>query len=71
MIGMVIGLVSAAAGIAGFAGPLLMAFSFSRYGGYGPALALITFGSALATAHGLIHIRRTRPSDPNVHEGPA
>ena len=48
MIGRVSGMVSGIAGLAGFASPLLMAVSISRYGGYGPALGLLATGAAVA-----------------------
>jgi NNP family nitrate/nitrite transporter-like MFS transporter len=60
MIGLVVGVTGAIAGIAGFLSPLLMAFSFTRYGDYGPALAVLAAGSAFAAGTALMKIRRAR-----------
>jgi NNP family nitrate/nitrite transporter-like MFS transporter len=54
MIGLVIGVVSAIAGLTGFLTPLLMAFSFNRFDGYGPALVLLATGTAFAAATVLV-----------------
>ncbi|MEU4426173.1 MFS transporter [Actinoplanes sp. NPDC024001] len=59
MIGLVIGLVSTAAGVAGFLAPLVMAISFTRTGGYGPALWLIAALNAVAAVNALINVRRS------------
>ncbi|GAA3383609.1 NarK/NasA family nitrate transporter [Cryptosporangium minutisporangium] len=58
MIGLVTGVTCAIAGIAGFLSPLLMAFSFTRYGDYGPALGALAAGSAFAAWIAVIQIRR-------------
>jgi MFS transporter, NNP family, nitrate/nitrite transporter len=50
MVGLVTGVVTAAAGLAGFLSPLLMAFSVGRHGSYGPALGVLAAGAALAAA---------------------
>jgi NNP family nitrate/nitrite transporter-like MFS transporter len=46
MVGLVTGLVTAVAGLAGFATPLVMAFSYARLGRYGPAVALFAVAAA-------------------------
>jgi NNP family nitrate/nitrite transporter-like MFS transporter len=61
MIGLVTGVVSAIAGLAGFLSPLLMAFSFSRYGGYGPALLVLAAGTGFAAVTALVGLRRSPP----------
>ncbi|MEU4690543.1 MFS transporter [Actinoplanes sp. NPDC023714] len=48
IIGGVSGVVTGIAGLAGFASPLLMAASLSRFGGYGPALAILAAAPAVA-----------------------
>lgn len=48
LVGLVTGLVTAVAGLAGFATPLLMAASFSATGGYGPAVGLFAVAAAAA-----------------------
>jgi NNP family nitrate/nitrite transporter-like MFS transporter len=59
MVGLVVGVVTAVAGVAGFVSQLLMAASFDRFDTYGPALCVMAAGAALATASALIHPRRT------------
>ncbi|MFF5078049.1 nitrate/nitrite transporter [Actinoplanes sp. NPDC000266] len=48
MVGLVTGLVTAAAGLAGFATPLIMAFSYSATGGHGPAVAVLAAAAGVA-----------------------
>lgn len=48
MVGLVTGLVTAAAGLAGFAAPLIMAFSYARSGGYAPAVILFAAAAGAA-----------------------
>jgi NNP family nitrate/nitrite transporter-like MFS transporter len=48
LVGLVTGLVTAAAGLAGFATPVLMAFSYTASGDYGPAVALFAVVAAAA-----------------------
>jgi MFS transporter, NNP family, nitrate/nitrite transporter len=54
MVGVVTGIVTAVAGVAGAAAPLLMALAYSRSGSYGPALALL----AVVTTVGLLGVLR-------------
>ena len=58
MIGMVTGVVTAIAGLAGFTAPLIMALAFSRTGSYGPALVLLATVATAALLGVLIHLRR-------------
>ncbi|BBH68516.1 MFS transporter [Actinoplanes sp. OR16] len=48
LVGLVTGLVTATAGLAGFAAPVLMAFSFSATGAHGPAVALLAVAAGTA-----------------------
>ena len=48
LVGLVTGLVTAAAGLAGFATPVLMAVSYAAAGGYGPAVGLFAVAAAVA-----------------------
>jgi NNP family nitrate/nitrite transporter-like MFS transporter len=57
MIGRVAGVVTGMAGLAGFASPLLMAFSLSRSGGYGPAVGILAASTAIAALSALIGTR--------------
>jgi NNP family nitrate/nitrite transporter-like MFS transporter len=57
MIGIVTGVVTAVAGLAGFAAPLIMALAFSRTGSYGPALTLLATVS-IAALLGVLHRSR-------------
>jgi MFS transporter, NNP family, nitrate/nitrite transporter len=57
MIGRVSGVVTGVAGLAGFASPLLMAVSLSRYGGYGPALGILAASTAVAALSALTGTR--------------
>jgi NNP family nitrate/nitrite transporter-like MFS transporter len=59
MVGIVAGVVSAMAGLAGFVSPLLMAFSYSRFASYGPALGLLAAGAAVAAGTVLHEMRRS------------
>jgi NNP family nitrate/nitrite transporter-like MFS transporter len=60
MIGRVSGVVTGVAGLAGFTSPLLMAVSLDRYGGYGPALAILAAVAAVAAANALTGTRPGR-----------
>ena len=57
LIGRVSGVVTGVAGLAGFASPLLMAVSLSRYGGYGPALGILAASAAVAALGALTGTR--------------
>lgn len=57
LIGRVSGVVTGVAGLAGFASPLLMAVSLSRYGGYGPALGILATSAAVAALGALTGTR--------------
>jgi nitrate/nitrite transporter NarK len=48
MVGLVSGMVTAAAGLAGFAAPLIMAVSYGRYHSYRPAVTLFAIAAVLA-----------------------
>jgi NNP family nitrate/nitrite transporter-like MFS transporter len=48
LVGLVTGLVTATAGLAGFVTPVLMAFSYTASGDYGPAVALFAVAAAAA-----------------------
>jgi NNP family nitrate/nitrite transporter-like MFS transporter len=58
-VGLVVGVVTAVAGVAGFVGQLLMAASFDRWANYGPALGVLALGAALATVSAVLHTRRS------------
>jgi MFS transporter, NNP family, nitrate/nitrite transporter len=57
MVGLVAGVGTAVAGIAGFASPLLMAVSLDRQGSYGPALTLLAVGAGVAAITAAARIR--------------
>jgi NNP family nitrate/nitrite transporter-like MFS transporter len=69
MIGVVTGVVTAVAGLAGFAAPLIMALAFSRTGSYGPALTVLATVSAAALLGVLIRSRRERSPLARAHAG--
>ncbi|MFC7533589.1 nitrate/nitrite transporter [Actinoplanes sp. GCM10030250] len=48
LVGLITGVISAAGGVTGFLTPLMLATSFSRTGGYGPAMAVLVAGALLA-----------------------
>ncbi|GAA0910696.1 hypothetical protein GCM10009558_016170 [Virgisporangium aurantiacum] len=58
MVGLVVGVVTAVAGVAGFVSQLLMAASFDRFASYGPALCVLAAGAALATASAVLSASR-------------
>jgi NNP family nitrate/nitrite transporter-like MFS transporter len=58
MVGLVTGVVSAAAGIAGFLTPLLLAVSFQRTGGYGPAFTVLLAAALAALAVAVHNLRK-------------
>jgi NNP family nitrate/nitrite transporter-like MFS transporter len=60
MVGAVTGVVTAIAGLAGFAAPLIMALAYSRTGSYGPALALLATVSVAALLGVLLRFRANR-----------
>jgi NNP family nitrate/nitrite transporter-like MFS transporter len=70
MVGLVVGVVTAVAGTAGFVSQLLMAASFDRFASYGPALCVLAAGAALATASAVLHTRRSaRPAVSLIRAG--
>ncbi|MEU8244476.1 MFS transporter [Actinoplanes missouriensis] len=67
--GLVTGVVTAIAGLAGLAGPLLLAVSLSRFGGYAPALVLLTVAAAAGALTATGRTGRTG-YDPSGMAGP-
>ncbi|WP_433306385.1 MFS transporter [Actinoplanes sp. CA-030573] len=62
LVGLVTGLVTAAAGLAGFASPLLMAASYAVTGGYGAAVGLLAVAAAVAAWSAARPRRGARPT---------
>jgi NNP family nitrate/nitrite transporter-like MFS transporter len=67
MIGRIGGVVTGVAGLAGFASPLLMAYSLSRYGAYTPALCVLAAGAAIAARSAITGTGDTTSGLPPAH----